>query len=233
MLVIVAVGTVVLWRIPWGEQILWPFTLLAAWYHEMGHAVAAMLLGGEAIELRIFLDGSGMAIHRGAGWGRLGQALVAAGGPIAPSLAGGAMIVCSRSKTASLGALLALGAVLAASAVFWVDWWESLGGAVAIFGFGAAITFIAVFGGNLLRTVTLQLCGVQACIALWRDWSYFFAADAVVGGEVRHSDAAAIADALWLPVPFWGVTLTGVSLAILLASLYLAFRPAPKMGKVT
>lgn len=230
-LLLAAVGTVAIWRAPWGEQILWPFSLLATWYHEMGHALTAKLLGGEVLHLHIYTDGSGLAAYQGVGWGRLGQALVAAGGPVAPSVVGGLMLICSRRKGATRWCLLALGALLAFSAVVWIDWWESLIGAVAIFGLGAAILAILLLGGNFLRRLTLQLCGVQACIALWRDWDYFFAGAANVGGEVRHSDAAAIAEALWLPVGFWGFWLAAFSVAVLIVSLLVAFWPAGEKGE--
>jgi hypothetical protein len=174
----------------------------------------------------VFADGSGLAKYVGpVALGRLGQALVAAGGPVAPSLAGGVMIACSRSKAATGWCLLALSVLLMLSAVVWIDWWESLLGAVAIFLLGAAILALTLLGANFLRTFVLQLCGVQACIALWRDWAYFFSSQAAVGGEVRHSDAAAIAQLLWLPHWFWGFCMAAFSIAVLLTSLAVAFRP--------
>jgi hypothetical protein len=225
-LLAIAAGTVLLWRVPWGPQALWPFTLLATWYHEMGHALTALLLGGKVLGLHIYPNGSGLAIHQGAGWGRMGQALIAAGGPVAPSVAGGLMIICSRNPRATQACLLGLGTLLALSALVWIDWWESLMGAIVIGTMSAAILLVALVGGEGLRTFILQVCGVQACIALWRDWSYFFTSQAAVGGQERHSDAGVIAQALWLPAWFWGFWLTVFSLAVLLGSLGISFRPA-------
>lgn len=37
-----ALVTVVLWQIPQGDYILYPFTILATWFHEMGHGLAAI-----------------------------------------------------------------------------------------------------------------------------------------------------------------------------------------------
>lgn len=226
MLLAVAAGTVLLWRVPWGPELLWPFTILATWYHEMGHALMAFLLGGDAVELFIFADGSGLARYEGpVALGRIGRALVAAGGPVAPSLAGGLMIVCSRKKAATGWCLFGLSMLLMLSAVVWIDWWESLLGAIVVFALGAALLMLVLLGPSFVKSLALQVCGVQACIALWRDWSYFLSSRAAVGGEVRHSDAAVIAEALWLPHWFWGLGLSVFSLAILLVSLWLAFRP--------
>jgi hypothetical protein len=225
MLLAIAVGTVLIWRLPWGNELLWPFTLLATWYHEMGHALTAMLLGGEVLGLHIYPNGSGLAIYQSADLGRIGRALVAAGGPVAPAVAGGAMIVGSRNVRATRVCLSALAAMLMLSALFWISWWESLVGALAIFALGLTIMALAFVGGNFLRTFILQLCGVQACISLWRHWSYFFTSVANVDGREQHSDAAVIAQALWLPTWFWGLLLTAFSLAVLLLSLWIAFRP--------
>ena len=38
-------ATVALWQVPYGDTLLYPFTLLATWFHEMGHGLASMLLG--------------------------------------------------------------------------------------------------------------------------------------------------------------------------------------------
>lgn len=44
--------TVLLWRFPWGNYLLYPFTLLATWFHEMGHGLTALLLGESFIVWR-------------------------------------------------------------------------------------------------------------------------------------------------------------------------------------
>ncbi|WP_414422192.1 M50 family metallopeptidase [Synechococcus sp. W60.1] len=99
-LVVAAGLTVLLWRFPWGNYILYPFTLLATWFHEMGHGLMAGRLGGEFHRLEIYPDGSGLAIHSGELFlGRVGQALVAAAGPMGPPLAGALFILASRRHT--------------------------------------------------------------------------------------------------------------------------------------
>jgi hypothetical protein len=189
-----------------------------------------MLLGGEVLGLHIYPNGSGLAMYQSEDLGRMGRALVAAGGPVAPAVAGGLMIVCSRSAKPTRGCLFALGTMLVLSALFWISWWESFIGALAIFALGAGLLGLAAAGGDFLRTLTLQVCGVQACISLWRHWSYFFTSVANVGGREQHSDAAVIAQALWLPTWFWGVLLTAFSLGVLLTSLWIAFRPASEVS---
>ncbi|HEY6814612.1 MAG TPA: M50 family metallopeptidase, partial [Croceibacterium sp.] len=52
---------IVLWQTYWGSLLLYPFTILATWFHEMGHGIAAMLVGGQFDRLMIYQDGSGVA----------------------------------------------------------------------------------------------------------------------------------------------------------------------------
>ena len=41
----IAVVSIILWQTIIGGYILYPFTILATWFHEMGHGIAAMLTG--------------------------------------------------------------------------------------------------------------------------------------------------------------------------------------------
>ena len=56
-----AVGSILLWQTYWGSLLLYPFTILATWFHEMGHGLAAILAGGRFEQLAIYADGSGVA----------------------------------------------------------------------------------------------------------------------------------------------------------------------------
>lgn len=55
----IALVSVLLWQISLGSLLLYPFTILATWFHEMGHGLAAMLTGSRFERLLIFSDGSG------------------------------------------------------------------------------------------------------------------------------------------------------------------------------
>ncbi|PKL76350.1 MAG: peptidase M50, partial [Candidatus Melainabacteria bacterium HGW-Melainabacteria-1] len=41
-LIVAAMITVMLWQMPFGGLALYPFTILATWFHEMGHGLSAM-----------------------------------------------------------------------------------------------------------------------------------------------------------------------------------------------
>ncbi len=93
-----AIATILLWQVPGGDYILYPFTILATWFHEMGHGLMALILGGQFHQLQIFSSGSGVATYSISRSLRpIGPALVAAAGPMGPPLAGAALILASRS----------------------------------------------------------------------------------------------------------------------------------------
>ena len=94
-LVIAAVIAVVIEHlVPFGGWILYPFTLLATWVHEMGHGVTALLVGGTFSSLDIFRDASGLA-HINAARG-FPMALSCMGGLLAPPLVGAATLAFAR-----------------------------------------------------------------------------------------------------------------------------------------
>ncbi|MCX7595352.1 MAG: M50 family metallopeptidase, partial [Fischerella sp.] len=66
-LIVAAIVTIGLWQLPAGNYILYPFSILATWFHEMGHGLMALLLGGNFQQLQIFPDGSGVATYSYSG----------------------------------------------------------------------------------------------------------------------------------------------------------------------
>ena len=83
LLIGIAVASIILWQTTIGSLVLYPFTILATWFHEMGHGLAAMLTGASFERLLIFPDGSGVAQSiRAADASALTGALIAASGPL-------------------------------------------------------------------------------------------------------------------------------------------------------
>jgi len=219
-----AIATIVLWQLPFGNYVLYPFSILATWFHEMGHGLTAMLLGGNFQQLQLFSNGSGVATHSGVRFfGPLGRALVAAGGPLGPPLAGAAFILASRRKQTAKMALLVLGSVLIVSTVVWV---RSLFGLVAVPLLGLAVLAIASFAPRWLQVFSIQLLGVQACISSFHQIDYLFTRQAVIGGRAMLSDSGQIAQNLLLPYWFWGALMAIASFLLLYQSLRLAYREA-------
>jgi hypothetical protein len=219
-LIAAAIGTVALWQLPGGNYLLYPFTILATWFHEMAHGLAALLLGGSFAKLLIFSNGSGVAYYSGPLFlGSLGQALVAAAGPLGPPVAGAVLLVTSRSVRSASVSLKLLGSVLLLSSVIWV---RSLFGLVAIPLLGVAVVAVAFKGSERLQRAVVQFVGVQACVSTYRQFDYLFSYSA---GPLGISDTAQIQQALFLPYWVWGGLIAVSSLLILALSLWSLRRP--------
>ena len=218
----IALASIILWQTRLGSLLLYPFTILATWFHEMGHGIAAMLTGRGFERLLIFADGSGVAESLGPADGyRLTDALIAASGPLGPAIAGALLIVASRSPTATRNALVVLGVALILSTLIWV---RSLAGWLVLPALGLAIVALALRGSLSLDRFVIQLVGVQACISVWKQFAYLFSPGGNVGGQMQRSDTGAIADVLLLPYWFWGAAISAAILALLWWSFRLAFR---------
>jgi len=218
----IAFASILLWQTTFGSLLLYPFTILATWFHEMGHGIAAMLTGRGFERLLIFADGSGVAQSLGPADGyQLTDALIAASGPLGPAIAGALLIVSSRSPAATRNALAVLGVALIVSTLIWV---RSLAGWLVLPALGIAIAALALRGSSPWRSFAIQLLGVQAAISAWQQFDYLFSPGGNVGGELQRSDTGAIADVLLLPYWFWGAIISATILALLWWSLRLAFR---------
>jgi hypothetical protein len=218
-LIAAGIITALLWRLPYGAYILYPFTIMALWFHEMAHGLMAMILGGSFTKLLIFYDGSGMAHYTGPlAMGRFGSALVAAAGPLGPSVAGAVLIgVSKRPRRASLG-IYCLATLMLISAIVWI---RSLYGLIMIPLLAAALLVTASRTSIQTRVFAAQFLGVQACVSAFRQIDYLFSSNA---GPTGLSDTAMIQKALILPYWFWGALITIGCLALLLAGLRMAYR---------
>lgn len=214
--------SVALWQFPEGRFALYPFTILATWFHEMGHGLAALLTGSRFDHLVIFSDGSGYASIMRPGDGfRLTDAAIAASGPLGPAIAGSLLIVASRTPRRSGRALTVLGAALGLSTVIWV---RSIVGLLVLPMLAIGILAIAAYAKPAWQRLAVQILGVQACISVWRQFDYLFSAGGSVGGRLHRSDTGAMADALLLPYWFWGGAVSVGIVGLLWWSLRVSFR---------
>ena len=222
MLAGLAVASLVLWQTFWGSLLLYPFTVLATWFHEMGHGLAAIVLGGRFERLLIFADGSGLALSSlEQGASGLSRAIISAGGPLGPPVAGALLIMASRRAETTRLALALLGLALLVSTAVWV---RSPIGWVVLPLTGVGLFAIAWRASTKVQEFAVQLLGVQACISTYHQTWYLFTPGGMVGGVPQRSDTGAMADVLLLPYWFWAIAITLVILGLLAGSLYFALR---------
>ena len=210
----------IVWQVPYGPQALFPLTLLATFAHEMGHGIAALLVGGEFDRLSLHADGSGLAEWRGDP-GRFGRAAVAAGGLLGPTVAGVTLLLLAGTTRRARWLLW----VFAAGLVFCVAMWvRNPFGIVFVLAAAAAVAAAGRWLGDFGAAFLLHLLAAVLCLSWFRDVDYMFSSNAVIAGVERPSDSAIIAQALWLPFWFWGALVAALSLALLLLGLWIVHR---------
>lgn len=217
LLITIAIATVFLWQVPGGKIIIYPFTILATWFHEMGHGLMGIILGGDFERLEIEKNGNGLARCSGNFFlGRVGNALFYAAGSMLPPIVGGGLIIASRNLQISHSVLILLGIFLMLSTIIWV---RTSFGIVVIPLLGFSILAIALKTPLDTQKFATQFIGVQACISTFKNFGYLFTYK-IPGG---FSDTARISENLFLPHWFWGIIMTIASLEILLQSLRVAY----------
>lgn len=195
--------------VPFGGVMLYPFTLLATWVHEMGHGLAAVAAGGKFDHLAIYGDASGLAWTAVApGWR---QGWVAAAGLLDPPLVGALVLATARGPKRGGAILLVLAGAILVSLVLWVR------SAVGLLSMLPLAALLAAFGwwGKDARTLLAQLVGVLLGLDTVARIGYLFVASATIGGEARTSDIAAVAQSLGGPMLLWGLLLASLSFAFL------------------
>lgn len=209
----------VLWlpALPFGTYLIYPFAILTTWFHEMGHGMTAILLGQDFQQLEIFPDGSGVAQNFVApDLSPFASAAIAAGGPLAPCLAGAGLIMASAHERLWRPVLWGTAAAIFASVIVYV---RSPVGYSVLPLVAAALIIIAWRAPASLARFTLQFLGVLAALSMLRDFNYLFTSEAVIGGQRILSDTGQIAAALWLPHWVWAALILAFSAIVVGASL--------------
>ena len=211
--------SLVLPRIPYGRLVLFPFALLATWAHEMGHGLTALVAGGSFRRLEVHRNLDGLAYS--AGVGPLGRAVVAAGGLLAPAVAGGGFIILGARESTAPWILAGLAVAILVSVVLFV---RNLFGWIALGLTGLALVPVAWRAPEVARIFVAQMVGIQFCVASWGSLNYMFTKHFHRhDGTLTDSDTQTIANVLLLPYWFWGALIAAISMLILAGSFYIAW----------
>ena len=72
-------ASLLLWNLPYGAGVLYPFKLLSTWTHELAHAAMMTITGARFLRLEIFPDTSGQAFAASGITGFGGMVIAGAG----------------------------------------------------------------------------------------------------------------------------------------------------------
>jgi hypothetical protein len=204
--------TLALYLIPYGNYVAYPLLLISTLVHELGHGVAAILVGGDFVRFEMYADGSGVAFWRG-NVGALGRAFVSAGGLVGPAVGAALFLVLARHpKTARytmgvFGALLVLAMALVVRNGFGLLFVGALAGASLA---------IAIKANDEVNQLGLVFLAVQLALSVYSRGDYLFTQYAETGAGRMPSDVQKMSDALGMPYWFWGGVCAAISALVLI-----------------
>jgi hypothetical protein len=184
------------------SPVVYPLRLFVVFLHEMGHAFAAVLTGGEVLRIGISRDEGGVCVTRG------GIPFVVLNAGYLGSLLFGALFLLLGTRRRNAAPVVgAIGVFTATAALLYVRTW-----------FGFAYTLAA---GLVLLFVAARLrpAASEWLLAALGSMSMLYAlADIASDVIFRHSgqsDAAALARLTGIPALAWGLLWIVVSLGVL------------------
>ncbi len=203
-LVVALIASLLLWNLPFGGLVLYPFKLFATWLHEMSHGLVMLISGAGFSHLEIFRDTSGIAYAEN-GVGGLGRAAIASAGYTGAATLGGVLLVLGQSNRGARRVLYALGAALVISLLFWVR--NQFGMAAVAIAALACLT-AARFASEPIALFLVNFVAAQSCINAVLDIRVLFRPQLVINGQVvgasdAHNMAAASFGSHWLWASIW------------------------------
>jgi hypothetical protein len=217
-LIIALLASLLLWNLPFGGVILYPFKLLATWLHEMSHGLLMVVSGAGFEHLEIYQDTSGVA-QAARGVGDFGRAVIASAGYMGTSLFGAFFLVVGQTRRGARSVLAMLGVALGLSAAIYIL--NDFGKLAAYVACGACLA-VALVPSERIAILVVNFVAAQSCINALLDIRVLFRTEMVINGEVvGASDAHNMADATFGSYWLWA--------AIWLAWSFLAFYVALRL----
>ena len=225
-LAVALLASLLLWNLPHGGLLLYPFKLLATWLHELSHGLAMMLTGARFRSVVIYRDTSGLAYGDG-GVGPLGAAVIAAAGYMGTALWGALLLVVTPSARSARIAMLVLAGLLVVTALTVIATPKGdTFGPWMIGSIGAAFAAAAIALPGPWRVAVAHFVAAQACVNALLDIRVLLRPSRVVNGiESGYSDAHTMAAVTFGTTETWAVwTWATIWLVWSLAVLYIALR---------
>ena len=219
-LVIALLASLVLWNLPFGGLVAYPFKLLATWLHESSHGLVMLLSGAGFDRMEIYRDTSGLA-YMSNGVGGAGAAAIAAAGYMGTPLFGAVFLLVGQNKRGARSVLVVLGFLMGLTAIAWLSNPFGVGAALV----GAVACFAgAAFASEGVAVFSVNFIAAQACINAVLDIRVLFRANLVVNGQaIGASDAHNMARASFGTPTLWAIVWLVWSLALFFVALRLLY----------
>jgi hypothetical protein len=226
-LAIALLVSLLLWNLPFGGVLLYPFKLLATWLHELSHGLAMIITGAGFDHIVIYRDTSGLA-YAYTSVGSFGTAIIAAAGYMGTPLWGAALLVVTPDASAARKALLVLAGLLVLTTILVIapSPTGDTFGQWATPAIGTGIALCALVLPDRWRVLGAHFIAAQACVNALLDIRVLLRPSQVVDGKTAGmSDAHNMALHTFGTTETWAVwTWALIWLAWSLAVLYFALR---------
>ena len=219
-------ASLLLWNLPFGGVLLYPFKLLATWLHELSHGLAMIVTGAGFDHVLIYRDTSGLAYGQSEPGG-VSRAVIAAAGYMGTPLWGALLLVVTPNARLARWALLLFAALLIGTALTVIDMPNGDPfGPWAVGAIGAACAAAALVVPARWRLAIAHFIAAQSCVNSILDIRVLLRPSQVVGGQVAGaSDAHNMAAATFGTTATWAVwTWAIIWLLWSLGVLYVALR---------
>jgi hypothetical protein len=196
--------SLLLWNLPFGGVLLYPFKLFATWLHELSHGLTMILTGAGFDHIVIYRDTSGLA-YAYTSVGSFGTAIIAAAGYMGTPLWGAALLVVTPNANASRRAMLVLAGLLVGTTILVIAPSPSGDpfGQWATPAMGAGIALCGLIVPDRWRVLVAHFIAVQACVNALLDIRVLLRPSQVVDGK-----SAGMSDAHNMALNTFGTTAT-------------------------
>ena len=224
-LALALVATLLVWNLPFGNFVLYPFKLLATWLHELSHGIAMTITGAGFDYVLIYRDTSGLAYaHERVG--PFGTGIIAAAGYMGTPLWGALLLVLTPTARSAPRALVVLGVLCVVSAFTLIAARpDDPFGPWAVGAMGGAFVLLAFLPGSW-RSWVAHLIAAQSCINALLDIRVLLRPMQVVDGQFAgQSDAHNMAAVTFGTTDTWAVHVwAGIWIVWSLVVLFFALR---------
>lgn len=214
-LVVALLASLVLWNLPFGGFVLYPFKLFATWLHEMAHGVTMLIVGAGFDHLEIYRDTSGLAFGARS-VSNAARAVIHSAGYVGTAAFGAVFLILGQGQRGARSILGLLALALVTSGLLWV---EGTFGLSAVLIAAAAFLLIAIFAGENIAVFVVNFVAAQACVNALLDIRVLFRDNLVVGGETVLSDAHNMAAASFGSPSMWASIWLAWSLLLFFVAL--------------
>ncbi|MDX8350021.1 M50 family metallopeptidase [Cognatiyoonia sp. IB215446] len=196
----------------WQTPVVIPLKILIVFFHELSHAAATILTGGEVISLSVSADQGGVVWSRGGN-----RFLTLTAGYLGSLLIGVGLLVAATRSKADRAIMAACGVVMLVVAGLYIRDFFALSFAIGI---GVAMLLMSRFLGHAANDLALRVMGLTSMIYV----PYDIFSDTIARSNLR-SDARMLAEEFGGTTMMWGGLWLVLSLVVIGACLLRGLGP--------